>query len=146
MKNTRKIFLNHAHSRLEKISSAIRDTSVSRHNGGLIDGTSWTPQYHSVVMVRGISRGPSIGPQDCRETPVTRTAVRLITVDFPVWWHKTSSIHRTFYDKQNGIPTMIRCTTVREASALGQIKAPHPSETPGTSLHYVIKGFKGAFN
>ena len=46
---------------MEKPTSAVRETRVSRHNGGSIMGPSKTPQYDSADLVRGISGEPSIG-------------------------------------------------------------------------------------
>ena len=40
------------HRDTEKNTSAVRDTGVSRHNGGP------TPRYDSAVMVRELSGGP----------------------------------------------------------------------------------------
>ena len=40
--------------RLGKVTLAVRDTGVSRHNGGLIEGAPCTPQYISDVIVRGV--------------------------------------------------------------------------------------------
>ena len=41
-------------SRLEKLASAVRETSVSRHNRDPIEGPPSTAQYNSAVMVRGV--------------------------------------------------------------------------------------------
>ena len=65
---------------LEKITSAVRQTSVSLHKGGTVKGPLQTPYYDTAVMVRGYQDGPSIAP---RETLVSRTAARLIGVVFP---------------------------------------------------------------
>ena len=51
---------------------------------------SWgsTTQYDSAVMFRGVSgKSPQLGGSSwCRETPISRTAVRLITVVFFPFW------------------------------------------------------------
>ena len=52
----------------KKITSAVRETGASRHNGAPI----LIPQYDSAVMVRGVSGEPYIGPPWCREPPVSR--------------------------------------------------------------------------
>ena len=38
---------------------------------------------YSTIVLRGL-RGPLIGPPQCRKTPASRTAIRLIGVVFPV--------------------------------------------------------------
>ena len=52
---------------------AVRETGVSRHNGGPIKGNPsiilWWPE--------GLKGVPSIGPPWCRETPVSWTVARL---------------------------------------------------------------------
>ena len=40
----------------------IRETGVSRHNGGPSKGLPLTSQYDSAMIVRGVSGRPSIGP------------------------------------------------------------------------------------
>ena len=60
-------------SRLEKMGSAVRETTVSRHNGVPIKGTTLIPQYDSAVMVRGLG-GLSICLSWCWEALFSRTA------------------------------------------------------------------------
>ena len=51
---------------------------------GHLRASSLTHQYNSGVIVRGASGGcPQLDTHDCRERPVSRTAVRLIGVVFP---------------------------------------------------------------
>ena len=40
--------------RLQQIAFHVRGNSNSRHNGGLMKGDPWTPQYHSAVIVREV--------------------------------------------------------------------------------------------
>ena len=68
---------------------------TSKH---LIKGT---PQYCSAMIVRGVSAGASIEPPWCREMPVSRAAVRLIAVVFPVCpiyylWPNLNFLHSAF--------------------------------------------------
>ena len=56
---------------LGKPTFAVRDTSVSRHNGGLPK----TPLYDSVVMVTVVSWGSSICASWCRQRPNLNGAV-----------------------------------------------------------------------
>ena len=59
---------------------AVRETSVSRHNGGPVEGPPQTSQYNSAVMVRGISEGLSI--EGSLNWGASQTAIRLIVVVF----------------------------------------------------------------
>ena len=53
--------------------------------------------------VKGVTvRGPQIDPRDCREAPVSRTAVRLIAVVFPVSLHYTQMVDFRFFQIVRG--------------------------------------------
>ena len=51
-------FLQKEGSRLEKVTSAVREASVSRHNGEQLKALLKPPQCNSAVMVRVVSGGP----------------------------------------------------------------------------------------
>merc|ERR1719154_434155 len=50
--------------RLEKITSSVQETSVSRHHGYPINGPPQTSHYDIAAMARGASGGHSLGPHD----------------------------------------------------------------------------------
>ena len=54
------------------IWSAVRETDVSLHKWGLIEGHPWTPQtqYNTAVMLRGVSEGHCLGSR-CQEKSVS---------------------------------------------------------------------------
>ena len=62
---------------------AVRESSVYRHNRGVIKG-SIKPLNTIVFWWSAGFRGPSIGLPWCRETLVSRTAIRQIAVVLPV--------------------------------------------------------------
>ena len=68
-------------ARTAKNALAVRETGVYRHNGGPL----WTRLYDSAVIFRGVSRGVFIGHAWFQEMLISRTAIRLIAVVFPVW-------------------------------------------------------------
>ena len=72
-------------ARLEKITSAVQETIVTRHNGSSIKCLPQTPQYDSVLMFWGVSGEPWIRRPWFPEKLVSRTAMRLIAVIFPAW-------------------------------------------------------------
>ena len=49
---------------IEEFTSAVQETGVYRHNGGLIKGPHYTPQYDSDVNIRGVSGGPELSLYD----------------------------------------------------------------------------------
>ena len=63
---------------------SLRGYSVFQHNKGPIVGPLQTPQYDRVLWwsPRGFRGCPQLGTNDCREWPVSRTVVRLISVVF----------------------------------------------------------------
>ena len=70
---------------LEKLTLAVWETSVSRHNRDPIKDSPYTPQYNSAVMVLGVPARSFIGPHDAeRRNAVYRIAVHLIADVFPV--------------------------------------------------------------
>jgi len=61
-----------SHPTLKILTLAVRETGVFRHNGGRTESPSLKPlNTIECCDVRGVSGG-------CRETPVSRTATRLI--------------------------------------------------------------------
>ena len=58
---------------------AVRESGVSRHHAGWIEGPPYTAQYARVPWCSGGVSGwcPEWGTRDCRTIPVSRTAVRL---------------------------------------------------------------------
>ena len=46
------------------MTPTVRETSVSRHNGGLSESLPETPQFDIAVMIRGVSGGPQLGSHD----------------------------------------------------------------------------------
>ena len=63
----------------KKTIFTVLETGISGHNRGPMKGPL---QYDSVVMFREISGGHSLSTEWCQETPVSRTAIRLIGVVF----------------------------------------------------------------
>ena len=70
--------------RLKKPTLAVQETGIYRYNRVLIKGPLKPLSTIDAVMVRGNSGGLSIVTPRCRETPVFRTAMRLIAVFFSV--------------------------------------------------------------
>ena len=60
------------------------ETSGSRHNGNPIKGPLKNLNTIVLSWSKGFQRGPKLGPRWCRDTPVSRTAIRLIVVNFKV--------------------------------------------------------------
>ena len=72
---------------VDQFTSAVRETGVSRSNGGPNWGPSLNPSipYSGVWCSMGVWGPLSTRPSWCRETWVSRTAARLIAEVFPVW-------------------------------------------------------------
>ena len=58
---------------------------ISLHIEGPIKDPPKTPRYHTLVVFEGFGWCPQLYKHDCRETPASRTDVRLIVVTFPMW-------------------------------------------------------------
>ena len=65
-------------TRLQTITSAVRDTIVPRHNGGPIEDHIETLNYNNAVRGFRASGSPSIETPSCQKTPVSRTAIVFI--------------------------------------------------------------------
>ena len=73
--------------RYHSVVVMVREKGVSYHFGTQL-GPPLTPRYHSVVvMVREISGRPPFGSPSCRETAVSREAIRQFGVVFLVLTH-----------------------------------------------------------
>ena len=55
-------FLSQSSSRTEKIRSVVRETCISRHNGGHNQKPTQTHKYDSGVMAQWASGGPELSP------------------------------------------------------------------------------------
>ena len=83
-------------------------------------------EYYNAMMVRWVSSGcPQLGTHDCRVMPVSRTAVLLTVVVFPVFTKKSlnnfskefSEILWKIFPKFFGKKKVIKPTAFREASS-----------------------------
>ena len=54
-------------ARLGKVTSAVRETDVSRQNGGPIKGTPFNPSIRWCCDVRGVKEGPQSGLHDAEK-------------------------------------------------------------------------------
>ena len=92
--------------------------------------------------MRGLSGGPSIGPPWCRETPLSRTAISLISDVFPAKTPKIySHLSRSLYIYM-GTHAVVQLS---DRSGVSLVWLGDPPESPRTiTALYGVEGFKEA--
>ena len=117
--------------RSKKIISTLREAYTSRHNGAAIEGSVKPLGTMVHVMFEGYQEGPLMGPQWCRDTPVSRKGLRCRKPRRSKEWHAAPR-HRLvqklrgcdFCNTRTKIPSQKRqVRTIRCNSC--KIKHPH---------------------